>query len=111
MESRDLASRRAAKSGRAPSDQRDQAARRFKTFWPTEMRRVNEQHRVHVLNISRTGAKIHAREAMDINQTLEIVIGGERRGATVRWKLGQTFGIVFDEPISDDIVFNNLIAG
>lgn len=111
MESRDLATRGAVKSGGAPSDQREQAARRFKTFWPTEMRTVNEQHRVHVLNISRTGAKIHAREAMDTNQKMEIMIGGECRGATVRWKLGQTFGIVFDEPICDDTVFNSLIAG
>lgn len=35
----------------APPDQR-KVARRFKTFWPTEIRTTTEHHRLHVLNLA-----------------------------------------------------------
>lgn len=47
---------------------------------------------------------------MDINQTLEIAIGGTWHGASVRWRRGQTFGIVFDAAISDENVLKSLDA-
>lgn len=89
-------------------ERREQIARRFKTFWPTSIRTANEVRRAHVLDISRTGAKIHAQQPMDINQTLEIAVSGTWHGASVRWRRGQTFGIAFDAAISDENVLKSL---
>ncbi|MGN6278972.1 MAG: PilZ domain-containing protein [Sphingomonas sp.] len=91
-------------------ERREPAARRFKTFWPTSLRTANEVRRAHVLNISRTGAKIHAQESMDINQALEIAIGGIWFGGLVRWRHGSTFGIAFDDAISEENVQKSLDA-
>jgi hypothetical protein len=91
-------------------ERRDQVARRFKTFWPTSLRTANELRRAHVLNISRTGAKIHAQEPMDVNQALEIAIGGAWYGALVRWRRGAMFGIAFDAVISEESVHDSLDA-
>lgn len=102
---------RASRSPSLPSpERRDQIARRYKTFLPTSLRTANELRRAHVLNVSRTGAKIHAQEPMEINQTLEIAIGGTWFGALVRWRHGPTFGIAFDEAISEETLRNNLDA-
>lgn len=101
----------ARRSAPSPSrERRGQVARRFKTFWPTSLRTANEIRRVHVLNISRTGAKIHAQEPMDVNQALELAIGEEWHGALVRWRCGQTFGIAFETAISEASLHGNLDA-
>ncbi len=84
-------------------ERRDQIARRFKTFWPTSMRTATDVNRVHVLNVSRTGAKIYGQQPIDANQTLEVEIGDQWYGASVRWRRGETFGsrypIMFYKPV------------
>lgn len=47
---------------------------------------------------------------MDVNQTLEIAIGGAWYGALVRWRRGATFGIAFDAVISEESVHDSLGA-
>lgn len=82
-------------------NRRDEVARRLKTFWPTSIRTATCIRRAHILNISRSGAKVHAQQPLDTNQTLEIEIGDQWYGASVRWRREKTFGISFHEPISD----------
>jgi len=94
----------------AAGERRDDIARRHKTFWPTSLRSPAGTRRAHVLNISRTGAKVHADIPAAAGEKIEIAIGALWRRGVVRWTSGSTFGIAFDEPLSDDVLKRCLTA-
>ncbi|TPG18827.1 hypothetical protein EAH87_12280 [Sphingomonas koreensis] len=102
MPPRNRIGRRGAASDLTSSPNRlDEFARRSKTFWPTSIRTATCIRRAHILNISRSGAKVHAQQPLDTNQTLEIEIGDQWYDASVRWRREKTFGFSFHKTISD----------
>ncbi|HEU4961997.1 MAG TPA: PilZ domain-containing protein [Sphingomonas sp.] len=88
----------------AATDRRGGAARRHKTFWPTILRTATGNRRAHILNISRTGAKLHAQLPAKTGETVEILVEESWRGGLVRWSNGSAFGIAFNEPVPEDVL-------
>lgn len=54
-----------------------------------------------MLNISRSGAKLHAQQPVDPGQTIELEIAGTWIGGIVRWRRDATFGVAFHQPIDE----------
>jgi hypothetical protein len=88
--------------GAGPIDRRDGADRRFKTFWPISLRTAAGTRRVHVLNISVSGAKLHAQQRLNPGETVEILLAGRWWGGIVKWSGGSNCGILFDENVSPE---------
>lgn len=78
------------------------AAKRFKVFEPGLLRYGRTQHRIHLLDLSVSGALAHADDA-PVPGTMVLVESGELRAvARVVWAKGQRFGLAFGRPLSDD---------
>lgn len=75
---------------------------RLKLFQPATMRMGGEGSRVHVLNISLTGALVHRDAPPSPGAALDIAIGGLERRAHVAWASGARFGIQFQTALSED---------
>lgn len=88
-----------------PPQRRDLNRRRYKAFWLTELRAGPAMSRAHILNISCTGAKIHAETSLVLNDTLDLRINDVWYSATVRWRVRKDFGIKFDQELTQEIVF------
>jgi hypothetical protein len=92
-------------------ERRSQIARRYKTFWPTMLRTADLAQRAHVLNISCTGARIHAENPLDRGQYVEIAIAPLWLRGFVRWRHEKSFGVAFHEMISEADLENYLTTG
>lgn len=76
------------------------AAPRYKLFQPTEMSGADGARRVHLLNLSTSGALVHAAEAPAPGTSLTIRCGGNLLSAKVAWTLGRKFGVSFSTPLA-----------
>jgi hypothetical protein len=84
----------------------DQAARRdrrFKTFLPAAASTAGGgEHRVHVLDLSRSGARLHADTSFDPSDTLLLDLHGVKHSARVVWSRGKQIGVVFTMALTPD---------
>lgn len=94
----------------AHPERRNKVARRFKAFSPTTLRTLDDETRVHILNISRTGAKLHGQSPVQPDQTIEVMIDDRWFGGTVRWRRGEIFGVAFHVGLPVDTLAALLIA-
>lgn len=74
---------------------------RLKLFQPGTVRVSRDLLRVHVLNISLTGALVHRDQPPPPGTLLDIRIGGMERRASVAWASGARFGIQFQIPLTE----------
>lgn len=68
---------------------------RFKLFVPTVMDAGRGPERVHLLNLSSTGALVHHGSPPSSGTRIRLECLGVRRLATVMWVNGTRFGIAF----------------
>lgn len=82
----------------------DQRAKsRVKIFQPAQMRSELGIDRVHLLNLSATGAMAHHQaEPPVLGSTVHIACAGLWRDARIVWVDGSRFGICFLSPLTDD---------
>lgn len=86
--------------GLAGARQRRVAPRR-KLFLPTEMRVGGKAERVHLLDLSRSGAQVHHAAPPAIGAIIQIDCGGQLRSAHVVRRQGARFGVQFVIPLSE----------
>ena len=77
---------------------------RLKLFQPTTMRDGTTTAKVHLLDLSATGALIHAATPPATGARVLVTCGPEQRTATVMWVEGNRFGVAFTVPLSDEQV-------
>ncbi|UZK64959.1 PilZ domain-containing protein [Sphingomonas sp. M1-B02] len=81
------------------TDERRRAPR-IKLFQPAEMVcGSGERERVHLLNLSTSGALAYAQRAPAPGDAVELACGAVLGAARVAWASGQRFGLHFDAPI------------
>lgn len=85
--------------GEAAHDLR--AKPRYKLFQPSEMTLSGATTRVHILNLSATGALVHAAEPPAPGTSLRLRPGQGLRPARVVWTRGRRFGVAFSTPLAD----------
>jgi len=74
---------------------------RFKLFQPTTMTVGKDLVRVHVLDLSATGALLHHATPPEAGSTVRLECVGSLRPARVVWVKGTRFGISFTLPLSE----------
>ncbi len=75
-------------------------ARRVKVFQPAELFSGPSGRRIHLLDVSNTGALAHAQEPPAKGERVRVECLGLVREASVRWSEGKRFGLLFDRPLS-----------
>ena len=70
-------------------------AKRYKIFEATQMHGPAGDARVHLINISETGALIHATTAPAAGAAVRLDIVGTEMPARVVWSDGDRFGVMF----------------
>jgi hypothetical protein len=75
------------------------AAARLKIFQPAEMERNATRDRVHLLNLSTTGALIYGEEAPAVGTKVKLFCGFPLGEARVAWAGGRCFGVAFAKPL------------
>ena len=78
------------------------AARRLKVFLPAMLTRGGVDLRVHLLDISSTGALLHATMAIPANEQIVLRWEGLTWSGTVMWSAGNRFGIAFAREIAEE---------
>jgi len=88
-------------------------ARRTKVFLLAQVAGDGTEtlRRVHVLDISAQGARLHARSVSDPGGKVELVVGGKRQPASIVWVDHPTFGIRFATPLTDERLHGIVAAG
>jgi hypothetical protein len=76
----------------------------MKVFQPATFTGAGPAARMHLLDVSATGALAHAHEPPARGARLRIECLGVARGATVKWSEGKRFGLLFDRPLTADEV-------
>lgn len=89
-----------------PNDQQDmralRAKPRLKIFQPVELDAGAGPLRAHLLDLSTTGALVHANSAPTLGASVRLLIEGQPpRAARVMWCNGARFGIAFTTPLAD----------
>ena len=74
--------------------------KRYKTFFLASACTSNGVMRVHILDVSRAGARLHGTFAVGIGDVLRIAFAGDQVAARVRWIKGDMFGTQFCSPLS-----------
>lgn len=74
---------------------------RFKLFQPTMMVVGKDLVRVHLLDLSATGALLHHATPPEVGSTMRLECAGNMRLARVVWVSGTRFGIAFTMPLSE----------
>lgn len=82
----------------APPDQR--GVKRLKTFIPAEIISDHSVQRVHVLNLSSTGALIHVGAGTMQADTVVLRINGVDISSAIIWNEDSKRGIVFDTALT-----------
>ena len=78
-------------------------SKRLKVFQPARLAGPDAEARIHLLDVSATGALAHAAEtAPAAGAALYLECSGIRAAVTVRWSRGQRFGLHFDVPLDPD---------
>lgn len=75
---------------------------RLKLFQPTEMRDTGgETRRAHLLDLSATGALVHASDPPAAGGGVQLLLDGAFRAGEVMWADGRRFGLRFRAPLAD----------
>lgn len=74
---------------------------RRKIFYPTQMRIGLWNARVHLLDLSASGALVHCATPIAMGTLIRIECAGMARSARVVWSEGERFGVQFFAPLSD----------
>jgi hypothetical protein len=91
-----------SRPGPSPAQPVDRAAPRHKTFEPTTLFTATGEVRAHILNLSATGALIHAADAPGRGERCTVVLAGREIAAEVMWVEGARFGIAFRGALMPD---------
>lgn len=83
---------------------------RYKVFLPAQMSGAQGASRVHLLNISATGALVHGEPLPKVGQIVQISCEASNWLARVVWAQHKRFGVVHVAPMSDAAV-KGLVAG
>jgi hypothetical protein len=75
---------------------------RLKVFQLASLRTGGAPHRAHVLDISRSGARVHCTAGLQRGQRVMLAIDPLDIAATVLWETGARAGLRFDAPLTDD---------
>ncbi len=84
----------------ASSPSPEPRAARHKVFLPAELTGADGAVRVHLLNLSSTGALIHAEVPPIPGMTVRMRCGGATWSARVMWTQGKRFGIMNQTPLT-----------
>lgn len=88
-------------AARTDDGQSKRAAPRLKVFIVAALCQGESAQRVHVLNLSRTGALCHAPVPPETGQRTTLQLGERRLQGTVAWASGSRFGFRFDLGLAD----------
>lgn len=80
--------------------ERPRGAARVKLFQPTTLHGAGAPRRAHLLDLSISGALVHALEPPAVGGFVRIEVAGEARIARVAWSRGKRFGIRFAMPLT-----------
>ena len=78
----------------------DRARTRRKLFQPAELDMAGGRRRVHVLDLSETGAQLGCAAVPPQGSFVSLSLGEVRRAARVAWVRGQRVGISFVMPLT-----------
>jgi hypothetical protein len=81
------------------SEAASRAAKRVKVFQPATLERDGASLRIHLLDISESGALAHAHQPPPDRSRVRVECEGLVRTASVRWSEGKRFGLLFDRPL------------
>jgi hypothetical protein len=73
---------------------------RLKLFEPTEMSGPNGSIRAHILDLSATGALVHAVRPPSVGDHVQLRIAGASRYSRVMWVEDRKFGVAFRLPLA-----------
>lgn len=79
-------------------------APRMKLFQPAELRRGGDARRVHVLNLSTSGALVYGDQAPELGAEVRLSCGIALGIGRVAWVSGRRFGVHFLKPLSGLVV-------
>lgn len=74
---------------------------RVKLFQLAGLRADGDAHRAHVLDISRSGARVHCAADLRCGQAVALMIEHLHIPATVLWEDSHRVGLRFDAPLID----------
>ncbi|MBV9843317.1 MAG: PilZ domain-containing protein [Sphingomonadaceae bacterium] len=89
-------------SGGAHDPQQARIARRYKVFEATRMTCGAAESRVHIINLSLTGALVHATHPPEPGAHVTIDLAEMGVAARVVWIVGERFGVAFDKPLDEN---------
>jgi hypothetical protein len=72
---------------------------RHKIFEPTQLHLAEGEVRAHLINVSLSGALVHAATAPRRGETVRVELCGTPVAAQVRWVDGPRFGLAFVQPL------------
>lgn len=75
---------------------------RLKLFEPTEMEGPGGPARAHILDLSATGALVHAARPPAVGEHVQLRVAGILRYSRVMWVDDQRFGVAFRLPLAGD---------
>jgi hypothetical protein len=84
--------------------ERQRASRRLKIFLPATLRHGAEEARIHLLDISRTGALAHADNPPKARDRVRIQCDALYITGTVAWVAGKRFGVMFSAPLAEAMI-------
>ena len=77
------------------------ASRRLKVFQPATLDGPTGSARIHLLDVSASGARGHMADPPSEGERVVLECEGVSLQAVVRWRDGNRFGLSFDEPLTD----------
>ncbi len=79
----------------------ERRARRRKIFYPTTMQCGGAVARVHLLDLSASGALGHSSTPPQSGAVAQVALEDIQRAARVMWVEGERFGLAFTMPFTD----------
>jgi hypothetical protein len=83
---------------------------RLKIFLPVLLRWAGQEERAHLLDLSSSGARMHARIAPSTKEIIEIVWEDRIFAGQCVWSRGSRFGIAFKAPIDKGQIVSMLTS-
>jgi len=78
---------------------------RTKIFQPGEMHTISGSQRIHLLDLSASGALVYtAGRVPDVGAVVRLTVGAPIGAARVRWVVGKRFGVSFATPLSSELL-------
>jgi len=92
-------------------EMRRRGAARHKLFEPLALRHAGVPLRAHMLDLSLSGALLHAERPPQIGDDVVIEFHGWTAAAQVVWVRAKRFGVRFDAPLTDAALRASLDGG